>query len=653
MSKNFNEKLIDTLKENLRFIDENDNSIIRNEVITSALKGDKELIELLIKDKEIRNAFFDKIEDYWIFNLNKFNEYIDEKNFLSNSYTKFRNKIGLNIDNKFLLERGEISLVWPFKDCILEAGMDKEDQNRNEIFFNETLAKDEIDRLFDPKVLTNFKKFTSKGEQEVKNFLKNENGKIKDNLIIKGNNLVALHSLKKEFAGKVKLIYIDPPYNTGGSAETFTYNNSFNHSTWLTFIKNRLDVAKEFLREDGFIAIAIDHVELFYLGVLADEIFGRDNRVGIVSVVHKPEGRQHSKFFSPSNEFMLVYAKNKELATFNRVVLSEEKMKEFKEKDNRGNFKWKNFIRGDTLRKQKQKGFYPIYVSKDLKNISLEKKEGFIEALPIDNKGTERAWNVQPDGFLKKLKSDEIKAEYNNKTNKIDIYYKIREQQVFTTHWTDKKYNATAKGTNLVSKMVKGTKVSYPKSVYTVLDTLKIITKDNDIIMDFFSGSGTTGHATLKLNKEDGGNRQFILIEQLDEHIKVSIERLKNYIISFQKEKNLTNYNNETNFIYLELMKYNEEAVNEIYASNNTENLLEIWEIMCQRYFLNYDIQIKAFNDNIQEFQDLSLGEQKKILCEMLNKNQLYVNLSEIKDSQFKIDKSIEKLNKKFYNVIS
>src|SRR5699024_1474691 len=168
---------------------------------------------------------------------------------------------------------------------------------------------------------------------------------ITDNLIIKGNNLLALHSLKKEFAGKVKLIYIDPPYNTGGTEETFTYNNSFKHSTWFTFMKNRLNVAKGFLKETGFIALTIDHYELFYIGTLMDEIFGRDNRIGIVTIVHKPEGRNQEKFFGTSNEFMLVYAKNKEIAEFENVILDEKQRDKFDQKDENGRFRYKNFIR--------------------------------------------------------------------------------------------------------------------------------------------------------------------------------------------------------------------------------------------------------------------------------------------------------------------
>ena len=310
MAKNFDEKLKDLLKQNVELFDTETNDLARNEIINKAFEIDKNLIGLLIKDKEVRETFFDKINDYWVFNINKFVDYIENIQILSNSYTKFKNKIGLNIDKKYLRERGEVSLVWPFKDCVLEAGMTKEDQTRNEIFFNEILAKDEIDRLFDPKVLTKFKKYTAKGEEKIKDFIRDEIGTIKDNLIIKGNNLLALHSLIKEFQGKVKLIYIDPPYNTQGSAETFTYNNTFNHSTWLTFMKNRLEIAKEFLREDGILSLAIDDVELFYIGVLLDEIFGVQNKIGTICIRHHPRGRTQSNFFSRVHEYCLFYAKD-------------------------------------------------------------------------------------------------------------------------------------------------------------------------------------------------------------------------------------------------------------------------------------------------------------------------------------------------------
>ena len=195
------------------------------------------------------------------------------KQFLPDSYTAFKNKIGLTVDDEFISEKKDVVLSWPYKDCVLEGGMTKEDQNRDEIFWNETLAPDEISRLLEPKVFTNAKKIDKDGEHNFDGFRTDINGDIKDNLIIKGNNLLALHSLKKRFEGKVKLIYIDPPYNTGN--DSFRYNDDFNHSSWLTFMKNRLKIAKELLSNDGSIYIQIDHNESHYLKVLMDEIFER------------------------------------------------------------------------------------------------------------------------------------------------------------------------------------------------------------------------------------------------------------------------------------------------------------------------------------------------------------------------------------------
>ena len=131
--------------------------------------------------------------------------------------------------------------------------------------------------------------------------------------------------MEKTYQEKIKLIYCDPPYNTGGSSDIFSYNNNFKHSTWLTFMKNRLEISKRLLRKDGFIAITIDHVELFYLGALADEIFGQENRVGIVTIFINPKGRQHERYFSASTEYMLVYAKDVKEAEFQSVTIDEKK----------------------------------------------------------------------------------------------------------------------------------------------------------------------------------------------------------------------------------------------------------------------------------------------------------------------------------------
>ena len=303
--QNFNEKLIARLKTNPDFIDES------GELLPAAVKDhawqlDHNLIKLLLTDEEIKSTFFDEIEGHWVFNYNTFIDYISTKNFLANSYTQFRNKIGLNIDDKFLRERGEVSLVWPYKDCVLEGGQTKEDEKRKEIFFNEILAQDEINRMFDPKVLTNWKRHTTEGEQDVTE-IQRENGTIRENLIIKGNNLIALHTLKQQFRGQVKLIYIDPPYNTGN--DSFGYNDSFNRSSWLTFMRNRLEVAKELLTDDGVFFASCDDNEQAYLKVLLDEVFGSENFITNFVVI-RAEGGGLAKQVVKGHDYLLTYAKN-------------------------------------------------------------------------------------------------------------------------------------------------------------------------------------------------------------------------------------------------------------------------------------------------------------------------------------------------------
>ena len=235
-------------------------------VINKAQNYDAELIGLLLDDKELKVKFFLDIKGVLVFNQSLFVQFLEQKNYLNDSYTSYKNKVGLNIDGKYLKQRNEVTLVWPFKDCILEGGQSREEDKREEIFFNETLAQDEITQLLEPKVLTNAKHYSTEGEKPFDKFIRNEKGIITDNLIIKGNNLLALHTLKEEFAGQVKLIYIDPPYNTGNDG--FKYNDNFNHSTWLTFMKNRLEIAKELLKDEGVIFVQCDDNENGYLKVL-------------------------------------------------------------------------------------------------------------------------------------------------------------------------------------------------------------------------------------------------------------------------------------------------------------------------------------------------------------------------------------------------
>ncbi len=282
--------LQNTLKKEPNYVTDN-GELKKWVVIEKAYQYDAELIGLLLDDAELKAALFKEINGTstssvvpaLVFNQVFFIQFLEQKNYLNDSYTAYKNKVGLTIDGKYMKQRNEVALVWPFKDCVLEGGQSREEDKREEIFFNETLAQDEITQLLEPKVLTNPIRYNIEGEKPLDKFNRNENGTITDNLIIKGNNLLALHSLKKEFAGKIKLIYIDPPYNTG--KDGFQYNDSFSVSSWLTFMKNRLEVAKELLSNEGVIFIQMDDKYKDYLKVLCDDIFRIENF--IVNILEK------------------------------------------------------------------------------------------------------------------------------------------------------------------------------------------------------------------------------------------------------------------------------------------------------------------------------------------------------------------------------
>ena len=650
-------KLFKTLQEQLK----QEPNLVTDEgelkkwvIINKARNFDEELIGLLLDNQELKEKFFVEVKGIMVFNQELFIQFLEQKNYLNDSYTQFKNKVGLTIDGKQMKQRNEVALVWPFKDCILEGGQNKEEQKREEIFFNEILAQDEITQLLEPKVLTNAKSYDKDGEHRFKKFnrdakLNKERGlqedTITDNLIIKGNNLLSLYSLKKEFAEKIKLIYIDPPYNTGGDENLFTYNNTFNHSTWLTFIKNRLSISRSLLKKDGFIAIAIDHYELGYLITLADEIFGKDNRIGIVTVENNPMGRNQAKYFSTVNDFMVVYAKNTEYAKFNNVVLNDEFLKTFDKEDKKGKYKLKDFIRvggGDeNLRKNKPSFWYPIYVSKDLKKITLNKKENYYEVLPITTKGQERTWKLSKKSAENKL--DDLVA-IKNKDGAINIFekYRVEKGQKVPTIWNQKKYNANHNGIRLLEKIIGRKAFSFPKSLYTVLDTIKLMAGPNDLIMDFHAGSGTTGHAVTELNKEDNGNRKFILVEQLEEHIDICIERNQNVL----KQNNI-----DDNFTYFELKKYNQNFIEQIITAKESDNLLDVWNKMKEKSFLNYNVDIKKQEEHIEEFKELELYQQKQILLDLLDKNQLYTNISSMNDLDFELSEGEKGITKDFYKL--
>lgn len=642
--KSFNAKLTELLKTDPRFVDEGGDIVIAA-VLDCAARFDGDLVSLLLADDKVRAKFFREIAGYWIFDANIFSRYVSEKNFLDNSFTRFRNRIGLATGDKYLAERGDVVLAWPYKDCVLEGGQTKEEgESRREIFFNEILAEDEINRLLDPKAMTGFARYAAGGKQKMDGFARDNRGIVRENMLIRGNNLLALHTIKAQFRGKIKLVYIDPPYNTGGDANIFTYNNNFNHSAWMVFAKNRLEAAREFLTEDGFIAIAIDHTELFYLGVLADEIFGRDNRLGIVTVVHNPKGRNLAKFFSGNSDYMLVYAKNKELATFNRIALDEEVRETFDLSDTNGQYRLDPFmrVRHDSVREKKPDFFYPIYVSKDLKRLGLRPEKDGYQVLPVNAQGEEYSWKVKPDTFESRNKAGAYAAKLED--GNVVIFNKYREKQVIKNTWTHKKYQSEFQGTNLLKKLLGKNVFPYPKSLYTVIDTLKLMAGENDIVLDFFAGSGTTAHAVLELNKEDGGDRKFILVEQLREHAEICRKRVQ----AVMKQNGSSD-----SFVYCELMQYNEIFTDRIQAADSADELAKIWREMSENSFLNWYVNHEIPEDAAADFAALGgeadgLQKQKRLLTELLDKNQLYVHLTEIDDARYKAGEDDKRLNADF-----
>lgn len=317
--------LTNLLEQDIRLVSEG--KLLKNKVVELALALDAGLIKLLLQHAAIRPHFFVEAEGVLVFDKIRFQKFVSNKQFLPDSYTAFKNKIGLIANSEYLTESKEVVLAWPYKDCILEGGQDKEDAKRNEVFWNETLAPDQIDRLLSPKALTGFKRYDKDGEHPVTDLSLN------DNLIIKGNNLLALHTLRKVYAGKVNLIYIDPPFNTEN--DSFQYNDSFNRSSWLTFMRNRLEVAKELLCKSGTIYVHIDHNEGHYLKVLMDEIFGKQFFRNEIVWHYSGWNKKLSTSFEKRHDTIFMYGKSDTQwfnSYFEKWASKEEYVKKRKQK---------------------------------------------------------------------------------------------------------------------------------------------------------------------------------------------------------------------------------------------------------------------------------------------------------------------------------
>ncbi len=585
--QNLLEELKATLQGDERLVV--DGELVKNKIVELALAMDEGLLALLLGSGAVKKQFFKDVAGVLVFDKVAFQSFVSNKQFLPDSYTAFKNKIGLTANGEYLTESREVVLAWPYKDCVLEGGQTKEEQKRKEIFWNETLASDEIDRLLDPKVLTSFKRYDKESEHKV------ESIGIDDNLIIKGNNLLALHCLKKQYAGKVKLIYIDPPFNT--ERDSFTYNDSFNHSTWLTFMRSRLLTARNILSIDGNIFIHVDNNESHYMKVMLDEIFGRSNFVNEI-IWHKGrEGgssRSHSKSSSMPTEYqnIFIYAKDKvsrywvpplgpyKTSTINRI-----------EKDSKGWF----YTRGRMGR-------------------------------------TPAEWELEAGTGLKTYVSDRIDLN--------------REKVVKLITAPDAKY--VVLGDVWGNTLIKNSKeASYdtakPESLLKII--IEAASEPGDIVLDFFLGSGTTAVTSLKLG------RTFIGVEQLEGGIQTLIPRLHN-VVKGKDNKGISksiNWQGGGSFTYCELTQHNANIIDKIEQAGTTQDLTALWHEMENTDFISHKIKPETINKNIHAFAGLSIAEQKQFLIAVLDKNQLYVNYSEIDDADYQISDEDKKLNKQFY----
>ena len=337
-------------------------------------------------------------------------------------------------------------------------------------------------------------------------------------LLINSENFQALQLLQEKYKNRVNGIYIDPPYNAKSSE--ILYKNTYKDSSWNSFIHNRVSSSYNLLQEDSIFQFAIDDYEVHNSILLLNQIFGSENHLGNVTVMHNPRGRNDDKFYGTAHEYMLTYSKNSDLAEIGLFPLTDDDREQYRQSDGLSNFTTVSFIRtgNNSRRFERPNLFYPIYVKPDTLELSTERKDGWIETLPIVG-DEERTWRWGVETF--ELKKDtEIVCKYDpSGYNGYKLYKKRRDEGVGKkpkTVWFDSKYDASTHGIMYLRKLY-GEKdlFSYPKSINTVFDTLTISSKSDSIILDYFAGSGTTADAIIKLNKKDGeeGERKYILCE--------------------------------------------------------------------------------------------------------------------------------------------
>lgn len=630
------DSLIALLKQDSRFFTKS-GTLLRNAVYEAAMEMDAELIKLLLTDAVIKTQFFTDIDGVLVFDKVGFGWVINNRQFLPDSYTRYKNKIGLADEHGDLISQsGNVELVFPYKDCVLEGGQTSEDQKRGEIFYNESLAPNEIDRLLFPKVFVNACKYNEHGCEKIISFDNN------DNLVIKGNNLLGLSSLTQRYTGEVKCIFIDPPYFfiNNKPSDTFSYNSNFKLSSWLVFMKNRLEIAYRLLKNDGILYIAISDEGAHYLKVMTDDIFNMQNFIADVTWESR-KSISSDGLMSENNNHILVYAKNKETIDKNsfRLALDIESFA-YDDNDGRGKYKLEPFD-APNIRKNLE------YVIKNPNT-----GEEFVPP-------TGRHWRTEQSTYFRLLSENRIrfgvngtakpqyKAYYNDVKNagkgkaSSSIWHDVRQSIIWQD--IDTNTNATKDQVELFGEGV----FTNPKPEDLIKRAIELSTNENDIVLDFFMGSATTQAVAMKMG------RRFIGLEQMDYINSVSIPRLQKVIAGEQTGiSSDVNWQGGGSFVYCELAKSNQIFVDEITVATDTATLEDIYKRMLATGFISSKVNPKDIDSSKSEFVELSLENQKQLLMELLDKNLLYVNYCDIDDEEFDISDDDKAFTRSFYGEV-
>lgn len=609
-----------------------DGKLLKAVVYSDVMAMNEDLLTLLLSNEDVKETFFKDVQGTLVFDKQKFAWFMESKEFLPDSYTAYTNKIGLTHNGNFISQTNDVVLSFPYKDCVLEGGQDKDDQKRNEIFYNETIASDEISRMLAPKVFTNAKRYTAVGEKDLTGELvpdtihvEEETGitlKDDDNLIIKGNNLIALASLLKRYEGKVKCIYIDPPYNTQN--DSFNYNDSFNHSTWLTFMKNRLELAKRLLREDGVIFVQCDDNEQAYLKVLMDETLDRENYIANVIWNHTKQSKNDERFFSKHYNSLLVYAKNKNVLPTFLMPRQESDNKAYQNPDNDPKGLWRSGdVRSPNLR--------------ETLKFKLKAPNGNLIDPP------KNGWRWSKSSIEEKIKTGEILFKNDGSGIIRKIYLKDQKGRTPENIWYAENSGTSRNANSEIKDLFNETIFSTPKPEKLIEQVIQISTSPTDLVLDFHLGSGTTAAVAHKMG------RRYIGVEQMDYIQDITVERLKKVLAGEQGGiSKAQNWHGGGSFVYCELKEDANTLINTI--QNATEDTIEIVKnaIYKDDRIVPY-LTKQELADADKDFESLSLEEKKQALIKLVDKNKLYVNTSDIDDVAYNISDADKAFTKSFY----